>query len=228
MRVEKISETSIEIFLTQDDLMERKITTEDLLSGDIKTQTIVYELISEAEIDHNITIKSNGLFKMNLLNHHNGDISIIISAIQKGDKKIKTEDLYEKLYKQLEDNMPMYNDFIEKYTAKDIEEKISRKLSTFNKNSKTQTVIYLFNNLKGISDLLGEMDFKFKDERVYKLQNEYYLILELKSGTSKKKIETLLNEFATPIIRSDFELILQEYGEKIIKSGAKKILYKYF
>lgn len=222
MKVEKISDTTLEILLTKSDLDEKKINIDDFLENDDKARKILYDLMDEVENKYNITIQSNGLFKMNVLNHTNGDVLIIISAYNNVDDKVE---LYHKLYKQLEQNLPLYNNILNKYSEKNIENKIQK---IPNKENKSSIMIYSSDNLSNIKNGLESINVNFKNEVIYKYKNKYYLILYLKVGSSKKKIESILSEFATLISQQNFEFILQEYGEKIIKESAKNILKMYF
>jgi len=229
MKIDKISDTSIEFILTLLELKEKNIDINRLASEDIYIQKVVADLIEEAEIEHSISIKNNGKFKLYITNNKN-ELSIIVSSFDPYNEKYN---LYEQLSQQLMALDPKMN-YLQNYSSASVEDKLKNKmgisapvLQTPQKISKS--IIYCFNNINDIKLVLDSLEIKFKNEILYKYKNKYYLILYfMKNNTDKKKTETIFNEYATLINQNSFDLILQEYGEKIIKSNAQKIIDLYY
>ena len=230
MKIDKISDTSIEFILTLRELREKDIDIEKLSSEDIYVQKVVANLIEEAEIEHSISIKNNGKFKIYITSNGKDELSIVISSFDPYGEKYS---LYEQITQQLMALDPKMN-YLQNYSATSVEDKLKTKMGIIEPNIQTpqknsKSIIYCFNNLNDIKMALSNLDIKFKNEILYKYKNKYYLILYfIKNVIDKKKTEAVFGEYATLVNQSSFNLILQEYGEKIIKANARKIIDLYY
>jgi len=227
MKVDKISDTSIEFILTLSELKEKDINVDRLTTEDKYINQVISKLIEEAKIEHEIFIKDNGKFKLYITTNNKNELSIIVSSF---DPYNESYNLYEQLAQQLQ----LLGCSNNNYTTNVLEDKLREKIQTNlpavrtqQKNSKLN-IIYCFESIDDIKLVLNDLDITFKDEILYKYKNKYYLILCMKSNISKKTVEFIFGEYATLINQSNFELILQEYGEKIIKTNARKIIDLYF
>lgn len=230
MKIDKISDTSIEFILTLRELKEKNIDIEKLSSEDIYVQKVVANLIEEAEIEHSISIKNNGKFKIYITSNGKDELSIVISSFDPYSEKYN---LYEQITQQLMALDPKMN-YLQNYSATSVEDKLKAKMGITEPNIQTpqknsKSIIYCFNNLSDIKMALSDLDIKFKNEILYRYKNKYYLILYfIKNVIDKKKTEVIFGEYAILVNQSSFELILQEYGEKFIKANARKIIDLYY
>ena len=232
MRVDKISDTSIEFILSVSELKEKDINVDRLTTEDIYTNKVITKLIKEAEIEHDIFIKNNGKFKLYITTNNKNDLSIIISSFDPYNNN-ESYNLYEQLTQQLQ----LLSCSNGNYPTDTLEDKLRGKIrpnlpviqqAQPPQRNPRSTIIYCFESINDIKLVLNNLDISFKNEILYKYKNRYYLILYIKSNISKKTIESIFSEYANPISQSNFELILQEYGETIIKTGALKIIDLYF
>jgi len=226
MRVDKISDTSVEFILTLSELKEKDINIDRLTAEDKYTNQVITKLIEEAEMEHEIFIKNNGKFKLYITTNSKNELSIIISSF---DPYGENYNLYEQLAQQLQ-LLGCSNNYSANILENKLREKINPNLPavrTPQKNSKIN-IIYCFESIDDIKLVLSDLDISFKDEILYKYKSKYYLILCMKSNISKKTVEFIFGEYATLINQSNFELVLQEYGEAIIKTNARKIIDFYF
>jgi adapter protein MecA 1/2 len=198
MRILKVNDNTVRIFISFTELADRNISLADFFQRSARTEQFFWELISKAreEVDFNLdqpfwiqaTVASEDEFVITV---------------------IKQEDQIE-----AEINHIIQTSFGEK-------KKGSRPSSKF---SSEQGWVYVFADLEDVIAavrLLPEMPGV--QSGLYSFEDEYYLSLS-KIGTPRKKkiAEAILDEFGESILIA--EVFLQEHGEVLIEGNALKVL----
>lgn len=207
MKIEKLNENKIRIFLNLDDLKEKDIDLHTFMSNSIETQKIFLDMLEKAE-------KEVG-FKTD-------NYRIIIEAIALSSETFVLT--VTKLKKEIDS---------EKTTYKKVH--IKRKTANLTKNDYIYCFssfedFYNFCNIFSKEPLMNKQCF-CENCSLYLYKQEYYLILSNMNFSLDftKKFFNNIVEYASLVHDTKlFKGKLQEYGEMIISENAINICLKYF
>ena len=206
MRIEKLNENKIRIFLNLDDLKEKNIDLHDFMSNSQESQNLFLDMLTLADEEvgfntHNYKLiieafaSSDGYFVLTITRVKPEGTTMSKVHSPKVKRKITTPSKTLSIYK-----FNTFDEFCEfcKYISSS---SLSNFISTLKKSS-----LYLYND-------------------------NYYLILnDLKLNTSElKKLAFIMSEFGNSV-RNEFlfERKLKEYGKVIMPKNAILTCLKYF
>ncbi len=192
MKVERISENQLKLTLTKEDLKEREITLEDLLSPSEKTQTLFRDLMEQV-LDEYDFITENAPLMVEAIPSGMDGLMLIITKVNNKDK---TPQKSAELFSQ----------------AQDLHRWKKKPLDTMEQTDAEHTdlLIYSFPCLDDVIHVSVRLENTFKGESaVYKNDNRYFLILQQDAYHTEESAE-------------DLELILQEYGHKHVSTPLAK------
>lgn len=208
MKIERINDNKIKVFLTLDDLHERNIDLTALTYNSPQTQKLFVDMMNIAQYEHDFFVN---------------DSQILIEAVPVPPEgfeifvtKVNEDSEFESIHK-----------FIKNKLKKD-ELTSSRKI----KRSTNNSYIYQFNSFDDLCNGIRHLNYDYStNSSVYKYNGSYFLVF-LKWNTrdyTSKIIETNLNEFGEKV--GDvifFEGLLEEYGERMINENAIEVIKEYF
>lgn len=204
MRIEKISENKIRIFLNIDDLREKNIDIHSFMSNPIESQTLFLDVLQMAEEKVGFVTKD---YK----------ISIEAIAMSYGDFVLTiTRDKEQTLKKRKNfQTKRKSNDVIQNYSvfAFDIFDDFIDFSNCFKKS-------HFF-----------KLNKFMKSSRLYELNSTYYFVFETPNIdiNSLKSFYGFLAEFSEFVFDTElFISKLQEYGKLIVKSNAINVINKSF
>jgi adapter protein MecA 1/2 len=187
MRVQKVNEHTIRIFISLTELTDRDITMADLFQRSAKTEQLFWELIAQAreEVDFNLdqpfwiqaTVATNDEFVITIM---------------------KQEEQLESLFK----------------------EKSVRKPT----KTRVTELVYAFADFEDLISAVSRLpEFSQLTSALYKLNDEYYLVLK-RLGAGKKRLmaEAILDEYGEIVAATG--IFLTEHGKSIIPMKAVETL----
>ncbi|MGI5901212.1 MAG: adaptor protein MecA [Desulfitobacteriia bacterium] len=199
MRILKINDNTVRIFISFTELEDRDISLADFFQRSARTEQFFWELISKArdEVDFDLdqpfwiqaTVASEDEFVITVIKQEDQIEAEINHIIQTGLREKK------------------------KSTKSDVQEECE------------QDWVYVFSEFEDIVSavsLLPEMSGV--NSSLYEYEDEYYLTINnLRAPRKKKAAEAILDEFGEQVLIS--EDFLQEHGESVIMDKAVNILY---
>lgn len=203
MRFEKITENKIRITFNLDDLSEKDIDFHSFMANSDETQALFLDMLDQAEKEIGFITK---------------DYKLMIEALATADGNFiltVTRSLPE--------------------MAKPTIKKLHGKKK--DRNTFTKSAIYKFTNFDDFCNVCSCLDDeyinslnKIVSSSLYLLNNNYYLVLKIKSTNNLlKNLYCIISEFASYKKYSKlFEHRLFEYGTVIIKTKAFSKVKKYF
>ena len=231
MKVERINDVQIKFVLTKTDLDKRSLDITDLAYGSSKTQELFQDIIETASREFSFNLDDTPLM-IEAVPMSKSSITIMLTKVAGSEKKVSpmAEGLINKL-----NEMKSRNAFDESKVSKSdfktstelaSKKKTSRKISANEK----KCFIYSFDSLDAISNVSRLIKKTEVDSSVYKLKDDYMLLVE----TSKEKAEklTVANRILAEHgrrVNAQGELgkaYLFENGEKIIAKNAISIMAK--
>ena len=215
MKIERISENQLKLTLTKDDLKERDIKLEDLITPSEKTQQLFRDLMEQALDEHNFISENTPLMIEAVPMGSDGIMIIVTKSGGNGKKGGKSSNLLQ----QAQENRrwkkkPM--DAME-HTA----------------DTASDILIYSFPHLDDVISVSLRLDSRFQGESaVYKNENKYFLVLQGDTYTTEdvsENLELILKEYGQKHISTPLaKYYLLEHGETIIADKAVKALAKTF
>ncbi len=208
MRIEKLNENKIRIFLNTKDLQENNIDLHDFMSNSEETQDLFLEMLNKAETE--VGFKTNN-YKLIIEALASSDGNFILTVTR---VKPETNDILK---------MPSLRPKIKKHLIKP-----NKMLSIYLFNTFDEFCDFCtYMKTRSTQEYLN----KFKNTSLVFYKNNYYLILNnLKLDIPElKKFSCIISEFSNKI-KSDalFERKLKEYGKTIISKNAISTCLKYF
>lgn len=200
MRIERVGENKIRIFVSYDDLEERDIDFESFNYNSPETQELFWDLMEQAEIELGFEAQESQLCIEAVTDVEHGFVITIT--------KVEEEAEFESIQKFIKN----------RYRKKDLslKKKAVRICSTL--------VIYMidsFDDLCVLSSLL--LPLYTGRSKVYSLDGQYYLVLGATEThvSNQKQFDSYLSEYADKMQNVDFlEGYLNEYGTRLIDSNA--------
>ncbi len=204
MRIEKLSENKIRIFLNIEDLKEKNIDIQAFMSSPIESQSLFLDVLALAEEKIGFVTKNYQL-SIEALAMSCGDFVLTVTRNKEDPPKRKK---HFQIKRKTEDLTQKFTIFAFQSFENFIEFCICYKSSPF-----------------------LELKKCFNKTCLYELNSTYYFVLysELINLETLKKFSTFASEFAEYVYDSDlFISKLQEYGKLIIKANPIKVILKNF
>ncbi|MBO5329291.1 MAG: adaptor protein MecA [Anaerotignum sp.] len=215
MKIERISENQLKLTLTKDDLKERDIKLEDLISPSEKTQKLFRDIMEQA-LDEEDFVSENTPLMVEAVPMGTEGIMIIVTKVNNKDKKGNTA---ADLLQQAQETRRWKKKPLD--TMEHAEEKNS------------DILIYSFPELDDVIRVSLRLDGGFKGESsVYKNDGKYFLVLQGDTYTAEEssdELELVLKEYGQKHVSTPLaKYYLLEHGETIIADKAVKALAKTF
>lgn len=215
MKIERISENQLKLTLTKDDLKERDIKLEDLISPSEKTQKLFRDIMEQA-LDEEDFVSENTPLMVEAVPMGTEGIMIIVTKVNNKDKKGNTA---ADLLQQAQETRRWKKKPLD--TLEHAEEKNS------------DILIYSFPELDDVIRVSLRLDGGFKGESsVYKNDGKYFLVLQGDTYTAEEssdELELVLKEYGQKHVSTPLaKYYLLEHGETIITDKAVKALAKIF
>ena len=215
MKIERISENQLKLTLTKDDLKERDIKLEDLISPSEKTQKLFRDIMEQA-LDEEDFVSENTPLMVEAVPMGTEGIMIIVTKVNNKDKKGNTA---ADLLQQAQETRRWKKKPLD--TLEHAEEKNS------------DILIYSFPELDDVIRVSLRLDGGFKGESsVYKNDGKYFLVLQGDTYTAEEssdELELVLKEYGQKHVSTPLaKYYLLEHGETLIADKAVKELAKTF
>ena len=215
MKIERISENQLKLTLTKDDLKERDIKLEDLISPSEKTQKLFRDIMEQA-LDEEDFVSENTPLMVEAVPMGTEGIMIIVTKVNNKDKKGNTA---ADLLQQAQETRRWKKKPLD--TLEHAEEKNS------------DILIYSFPELDDVIRVSLRLDGGFKGgSSVYKNDGKYFLVLQGDTYTAEEssdELELVLKEYGQKHVSTPLaKYYLLEHGEAIIADKAVKALAKTF
>lgn len=209
MKFEKLNENKIRITLSNQDLIEKHIDFNSVMSNSVESQNLFIDMLEEAEQKMGFVTKDYKI-KIEALAMSDGDFIVTVTRSEKGD--IEKDVLPQNKNKKI---------------------KAKRKLATLDSESLVYEFVnfddfYLFSSL--VSKIKNYTTIA-KTMSLYSYNGNYYLLFSKLNLNHPyiKNFYTLITDFGTYIYNSDlFSYKLFERGKVIFKNNAIKLCLKYF
>jgi adapter protein MecA 1/2 len=200
MRILKVNENTVRIFISFNELSARNISLADFFQRSERTEQFFWELIGKAREEVNFDLDQPFWIQATVAS----DDEFVITVI-KQDEQIEAEI-----------NHIIHNSYSDK--------KSSGKSGV--KTNSNNDWIYVFADLEDILNCLNMLpQLPYFTSALYKYEDEYFLSLGKISSSRKRKImESVLDEYGEATVLSD--IFLKEHGETIIGENAVAKLKK--
>lgn len=206
MRIEKLNENKIRIFLGIEDLREKNIDLHDFMSNSLESQDLFLDLLTKAETEVGFKTHNYKLLIEALASSDGNFIFTITRTKPEGSQKLK-------------ENKPK----VKRYTTTP-----NKALSIYSFN--TFDEFCEFCNYIQTSNLSKFID-KLKNSSLVLYKGTYYLILSnlRLNVTDLKSFSYTISEFSSRVKNEELlERKLKEYGKVIIPKNAIATCLKYF
>ena len=204
MKIERVGENKIRIFVTYDDLEERDIDLDAFNYNSPESQDLFWDLMQQAEIELGFDAQESQLCIEAVSDVEHGFVITITRIEEDGD--------FESLHKYIKN----------RYKKKELssKKKTSSLCSTM--------LIYSIEGFEELCSLCSMLNSLFTGRsRVYRLESTYYLVLfSVDSNVSdQNKFSSILSEYGDKMHNVDFfEGYLNEYGKCLVSDNALKVL----
>ena len=214
MKIERISENQLKLTLTKDDLKERDIKLEDLITPSEKTQKLFRDIMEQALDEEDFVSSENTPLMVEAVPMGTEGIMIIVTKVNNKDGK-KPSDLLQQ--------------------AQEMRRWKKKPLDTLEhaEEKNSDILIYSFPELDDVIHVSLRLDGAFKgDSAVYKNEGKYFLVLQGDTYTAEESsadLELILKEYGQKHVSTPLaKYYLLEHGETIIADKAVKALAKTF
>ena len=214
MKIERISENQLKLTLTKDDLKERDIKLEDLITPSEKTQKLFRDIMEQALDEEDFVSSENTPLMVEAVPMGTEGIMIIVTKVNNKDGK-KPSDLLQQ--------------------AQEMRRWKKKPLDTLEhaEEKNSDILIYSFPELDDVIHVSLRLDGAFKgDSAVYKNEGKYFLVLQGDTYTAEESsadLELILKEYGQKHVSTPLaKYYLLEHGETLIADKAVKALAKTF
>ncbi|NMA84495.1 MAG: adaptor protein MecA [Epulopiscium sp.] len=217
MKIERISDNQIKVFLSQTDLLDRKIKISELAYGSEKAQDLFRDMMERAFEEHGFDADNSPLM-IEAVPLSTESIMIIVTKVE------SPEELDEKLGTFHPYKSPRR--FKKKAPEGD-------GLSDVSRSANHPTWIYSFTTLDAVTDLAKQIYGLYEGTNtLYKdhTTDKYFLVLYANRNPNAHHttVEGILSEYGQKHISTSLsEGFLMEHGQKLIQGKAIQILTKY-
>lgn len=215
MKVERISENQLKLTLTKDDLQEREITLEDLITPSEKTQALFRDLMEQVLDEYDFISENTPLMVEAAPSGMDGLMLIITKVTGKDKTPQKSAELFSQ--------------------AQDLHRWKKKPLDNMERTTETHSdlLIYSFPLLDDVIRASVRLEGTFKGESaVYKNDGKYFLILQqdaYHTEDSAEDLELILKEYGNKHVSTPLaKYYLLEHGQTILEEKAVKALAKTF
>jgi len=200
MRIERISDNKIRIFVSYDDLEERDIDLDAFNYNSPETQELFWDLMEQAEIELGFDAQESQLCIEAVSDTDHGFVITIT--------RIEEEAEFESIQKFIKN----------RYRRKDLSaKKKSQKICS-------TLLIYAIEGFENLCRLCSLINPLYSGRsRAYVLDSTYYLVFSGAEGnvTNQKQCDSILSEYADKMQSVVFlEGYLNEYGKKLVSENA--------
>ena len=225
MKIEKLSDTQIQVTLNHSDLTDRNLKISELAYGSKKAQALFKDMMARAYEDFGF---------------ETDNVPLMIEAVPLSADSImivvtKVEDP-----SQIEQTLEAIGERPTHRTFKEPEEDRLTDLALMGSEaieqaketkSKVTSITYLFNDFDNVCMAAHRIQPMFAgDNSLYKFNQKYYLILEKnkKANMNSDALVGVLDEFGSKFPSSDLnEEFLKEHGKLLIQTHAIDVLARY-
>nr|WP_302599528.1 adaptor protein MecA [uncultured Cellulosilyticum sp.] len=225
MKIEKLSDTQIQVTLNHSDLTDRNLKISELAYGSKKAQALFKDMMARAYEDFGF---------------ETDNVPLMIEAVPLSADSImivvtKVEDP-----SQIEQKLEAIGERPTHRTFKEPEEDRLTDLALMGSEaieqaketkSKVTSITYLFNDFDNVCMAAHRIQPMFAgDNSLYKFNQKYYLILEKnkKANMNSDALVGVLDEFGSKFPSSDLnEEFLKEHGKLLIQTHAIDVLARY-
>lgn len=206
MKIERVGENKIRIFVSYDDLEERDIDLDAFSYNSPETQELFWDLMEQAEIELGFEAQESQLCIEAVSDVDQGFVITIT--------RIEEENEFESIQKFIKN----------RYKKKDlaIKKKTNSICSTM--------LIYAVDEFDDLCFLASALNPLFTGRsKVYSLENMYYLVLSSIENNvlNQKRFDSILSEYADKMTSVDFfEGYLNEYGKLLAADNAISLFSK--
>lgn len=200
MKIERVGENKIRIFVSYDDLEERDIDLETFNYNSPETQELFWDLMEQAEIELGFEAQESQLCIEAVSDVDHGFVITIT--------RVEEESEFESIQKFIKN----------RYRKKDLspKKKASKVCSTL--------LVYAIDGFDDFCELCSHLNPLFSGRsRAYSLDGAYYLVFGAVEDnvTNRKQFDSILGEYGDKMQNVDFlEGYLNEYGKKLISDNA--------
>ncbi|HBR04077.1 MAG TPA: adaptor protein MecA [Ruminiclostridium sp.] len=200
MRIERVGENKIRVFVSYDDLEERDIDLDTFSYNSPETQELFWDLMEEAEIELGFEAQESQLCIEAVSDAEHGFVITIT--------RVDEDNEFESFQKFIKNRYKRKDLTVKKKTA----------------NICSTMLIYAIDSFDDLCSLCVIIKPLFAGgSKVYALEGCYYLVLSSIDGNVKnqKKFDSTLNEYADRMPNVDFfEGYLNEYGKNLLSENA--------
>ena len=226
MKIEKISETQIQVTLNHSDLIDRDLKLSELAYGSKKAQALFKDMMARAYEDFGF---------------ETDNVPLMIEAVPLSTDSImilvtKVEDPA-----QIEEKLEAIGERPTHRTFKEPEEDRLTDLALMGRNTSEEsevtekrpvkTLTYLFDAFDNVCMVAHRVQPMFiGDNSLYKYNDKYFLVLgkNKKANVKGEALNSILGEFGTKCPSTDLsESFLTEHGTLMIRLHAVEVLTKY-
>ncbi len=217
MKIERVSDNQIKVFLNQTDLMDREIKISELAYGSEKAQDLFRDMMEKAFEEHGFDA-DNAPLMIEAVPLSTESIMIIVTKVE------SPEDLDEKLGHFQPRKQPR------RFKKREQE---GDGLSDVARSKNHPTWIYSFPSLDTVTQLSKQLYGLYEgNNTLYKdhMTGKYFLVLYANRNPNIRTatIEGLLSEYGQKHVSSSLsEGFLVEHGDKLIQSKAIEVLTEY-
>ncbi len=198
MKIEKINDSQIKVFLNQSDLKERNIKLTELAYGSEKTQALFREMMEQAIETCGFEIENSPLM-IEAIPVSNDGVMIIVSKVSEDNK---VDNKFTLIPPSKEER---------KFKRKGIINDVI-KFDGFGEDDDDVIVVYSFDTIDDISAVAHKLNGIYSGTNsLYKYENKYFLVVQNDNLSDEIEADTL-------------DLILSEYGQKHVSN----VVSKYF
>lgn len=194
MRILKVNENTVRIFISFNELSARNISLADFFQRSERTEQFFWELIGKAREEVNFNLDQPFWIQATVVS----DDEFVITVI-KQDEQIEAEI-----------NHIIHNSYNDKRSS--AKSNVKTNLNT--------DWIYVFADLEDVLSCVNMFpEVPYFSSALYKYEEEYFLSLgKISSSRKRKIIESILDEYGEATVLSD--IFLKEHGETIIAENA--------
>lgn len=200
MKIERVGENKIRIFVSYDDLEERDIDLDTFNYNSPETQELFWDLMEQAEIELGFEAQESQLCIEAVSDVEHGFVITIT--------RVEEEAEFESIQKFIKNRYKKKDLAIKKKTASVCSTMLIYSVETFD-------------DLCGLCAMIKSL-FTGRS-KVYSLENTYYLVLSSVEGNIKneKQFYSILSEYGDKMPNVDFfEGYLNEYGKRLMDENA--------
>lgn len=232
MRIERIDDTTIKLFITYKDIEARGFKREDLWTNRKRGEEFFWSMMEEVNQEEDFVVE--------------GPLWIQVHAFEKGVEVTISKSKNEELMQMSEEDSAIdefdsqLNDLLaqslkaqsaESSEEEEIESQIQSQRQSRMKAVASNTLIFKFDGLEALIAYAYQNNQKLTqyEDLLYLLNNEYYYMVHCDSDVTETEIHDFYSqvlEFAAPTDKT--ELYLNDYGKIVMSHNVIEQVKRYF